>query len=241
MLCGAFSSSAQYSVRDSSISMVLIAPSYALQVPSGDLAKRFGVNSSVGLSVTYKHKSKWMFSAEGFFIFGGKVKEPDLLKGISTEQGFIIGNDGRYANLNITERGYCATLSAGRLFPVGKPNPNCGIFVQAGVGFIQHRIRIDDKKNSSPSILDEYQKGYDHLTNGLLLREFAGYMYTGNRRLVNFFFGAEMMQGFTAGRRTYNFDTGKAENPQRVDLLFGLRAGWILPLYKQAPEKFYTY
>ena len=32
-----------------------------------------------------------------------------------------------------------------------------------------------------------------------------------------------------------------ADNTKRFDLLMGVKVGWVLPFYKQAPEKFYTY
>jgi hypothetical protein len=231
----------QANIRDSSISMVLIQPSYALQAPGADMAKRFGINSSLGLSITYKHKSKWMFSADGAFIFSNTIGEPDLFKNILTSDGYLIGSGGFYGDIVAYERGYYLMLSLGRLFPVKKPNPNCGFFVQAGAGFMQHKIKIVDKKNTVPAVTGDYAKGYDHLSNGFATREFAGYLYTGNRRLVNFYGGLEFVQGFTAGRRSYNFDTGLPDTGKRIDLLFGLRIGWIMPLYKEAPDKYYIY
>lgn len=237
----AFELKAQVSVKDSAVSMVLIAPSYGLQFPAGDLETRFGVNSSVGLSVTVKRKSGWMFQADGSFIFGSKINEPGLFSNLTTDKGFIIGRDGFYGDIRVFERGYYLTLSAGKLFPVKKPNPNSGFYFTAGAGFIQHKIKIQDKKNSVPSLQDEYLKGYDRLTNGIVIRETAGYLYTGNNRLVNFFGGIELLQGFTQGRRSYQFDLMKADDAKRIDLLFSLRVGWILPLYREAPEKFYIY
>ncbi len=241
IISGTYKSQAQSSIRDSSLNMVLIAPSYGYQIPAGDMAKRFGANSSIGLSVMVKRKSNWMFIADGFFIFGNKFNQPGLFDDIATPQGFVIGSNGYYGNILIAERGYNLTLSVGRLFPMKKPNPNCGIFVQAGAGFLQHKISIIDKKGTVPALQGEYVKGYDHLTNGLALREFVGYVYVGNRRLVNFFGGFEAVQGFTEGRRSYNFNTKMPDSGKRLDLLFGLRFGWIMPIYKQAPEKYYIY
>jgi hypothetical protein len=66
-------------------------------------------------------------------------------------------------------------------------------------------------------------------------------MYLGNKRLVNFFGGFEFIEGFTQGRRDYNFSTGLSDNGKRFDLFMGIKLGWVMPFYKQAPEKFYTY
>ncbi|CAN5504841.1 hypothetical protein BH11BAC2_BH11BAC2_04930 [soil metagenome] len=232
---------AQVSIRDSSISLVMISPSIALHGPLGDMGKRFGISTAVGLTVTYKLKNNWMFSAEGNFIFGKKISEPGLFSGLTTNEGYVIGSDGFYGDIRVFERGYYLTLSVGKLFPVKKPNPNCGFFVQGGVGFMQHKIKIDDHKNSIPSLQDDYAKGYDRLTNGIAFREFGGYLYNGNNRLVNFYGGVEFVQGITEGRRSYNFDQEKPDSGVRLDMLIGLRIGWVIPLFKEAPDKFYTY
>lgn len=241
VLAGFFSASAQVSVKDSAISMVMIRPSYALQVPGGDMAKRFGINQSIGMAVSYKTAKGWIFTADGAFLFGTEINEPNLFTGLTTSEGTIIGADGYYADVRVFERGYYATLGVGRLFNVAKPNPNCGLIVEGSLGFIQHKILIQDKKNAVPSLKNDYLKGYDRLTNGLVAKEFIGYLYIGNKRLVNFYGGLEAVQGWTAGRRDFNYGSMKADKKARFDLLFGVRIGWIIPLFKEAPEKFYVY
>lgn len=235
------SAGAQVSVKDSAISMVMIRPSYGIQLPGADLANRFGFNQTVGLATTYKNKLGWMISAEGDFIFGNRITEPNLFSMLTTTEGTIIGEDGLYGDIRVFERGYYITLSFGRLFKVLKPNPNCGFIVEGGVGFFQHKIKIQDKKNSVPSLNGDYVKGYDHLTNGLSVREFIGYQYISNHRLVNFYGGVEFLQGFTKNRRDYNYSEMSADPSTRFDMLMGIRVGWIIPLFKEAPEEFYMY
>jgi hypothetical protein len=231
----------QVSVKDSSIGMVMIRPSYALQVPGGDLSSRFGMNQSIGMAAGYKWSSGWMLSAEATLLFGSKIKEQGIFTGLTTSEGFIVGVDGLYGDIRLFERGYTVMGNLSRLFPVQKPNPNCGFVVELGVGFMQHKIKIDDKKNSVPALRTPYVKGYDRLTNGIAVRQFIGYLHVGNRRLVNFYGGVEAIQGFTASRRTYNFSTMSADDAPRIDLLFGLRVGWIIALFKEAPDPFYMY
>jgi hypothetical protein len=232
---------AQVSVKDSAVAMVMIRPHLGIQVPGGDLAKRFGTNQSIGLSAAYKWKNGWSIYADASFIFGSKVDEPGLFTGLTTSEGTIIGSDGLYGDIRVFERGYAVTMGLGKLFPVKKPNPNCGFLVEAGAGFLQHKIKIDDKKNAVPSLRGDYLKGYDRLCNGIAFRQFVGYSHVGNRRLVNFFVGVEAMQAFTASRRDINFSTMQADDDLRIDLLFGLRAGWIIALFREAPDPFYTY
>lgn len=232
---------AQKSINDSSITFSFIGINYAYHIAGGDIAKRFGNNSALGGTFSVKLKNQWTFSADGQFIFGNKIKEDDILKGISTSDNKIIAVDGGYADVRLYERGYHFSLNFGRIFTFKKPNPNSGIWITAGVGFLQHKIRIENSGNNVPELTKAYAKGYDRLTNGFELREFIGYLYFGRKKLINFYAGFEFIQGFTQNRRDYNFDTKTHDSQNRLDLLNGFRVGWILPFYKRAPERFYLY
>ena len=231
----------QGSLRDSSISMTLVVPSFAIQAPLGDLKDRFGLSSSLGLNVIYKNKSRWFLEAQGCFIFGSDVKQPGLFSNLVTSQGEIIGTDGKFADVRVFERGYYLTFGGGKMLTSSKPNPNSGFFISGGVGYIRHKIRVEDKEKVVPAVREDYAKGYDRLTSGFCLRQSAGYIYIGNHRLVNFYCAIEAMEGFTQSRRTINFDEEKGDTQKRIDVLMGVRIGWILPIYKAAPEKYYLY
>ena len=163
------------------------------------------------------------------------------MKDISTDAGQIIGLDGLFAEVRVFERGYHISTTFGKIFSFRKPNPNSGIMVTAGPGFIQHKIRIEPIGNTVPQLEDEYLKGYDQLTNGLELRECIGYAYFSNVQLVNFFFGFEFIQGFTENRRDHNFDNPEHTEGKRLDLMYGIKLGWVLPLYKKKPAAYYLY
>src|SRR4051812_41993295 len=85
---------AQQSLKDSVIHTFMIAPSFAYQVPGGDIAHRFGNNQNVGASFSFKTSSNWIFGAEGFFIYGTDVIEPGLFSNISTSQGYVLSTNG---------------------------------------------------------------------------------------------------------------------------------------------------
>ena len=104
---------------------------------------------------------------------------------------------------------------------------------------MQHKIRIDDIGNLSPQLSTEMKKGYDRLTSGISATEFIGYLYLGNKRMLNFFGGFEFTQGFLKGKREWLYDLQKPGTDSRIDLLSGFRIGWILPLYKKSPNEFY--
>jgi hypothetical protein len=229
---------AQALVRDSAISFPFFGLGMSLHLPAADMADRFGINAAGNANVSYKLKNGITFSANGGFLFGNDIKDDNVLNTITTSDGYILGVDGRVSQVRLYERGYFANLAVGKIFSFKKPNPNSGIWVTLGAGFIQHKIRIENIGNYVYGLNDDYVKGYDHLTNGVMLNQFAGYVYFGNKRLVNFFAGLEFIEGFTAGRRSYNFDTRTKDDKSRLDILMGIKVGWILPLYTK-PDKFY--
>lgn len=231
----------QSGVQDSSIRIPFIGVSYGLFIPGSDLADRFGNASILGMNALYKTPKNLVFGFSGGFIFGSDVKEDGLLDSISTGSGQIIGLDGLYADVRVFERGYLISATFGKFFTFKSPNPNSGIMVTVSPGFIQHKIRIESIGNTVPQLRHDYKKGYDHLTNGFQLTEFIGYTYFSNRQLVNFYGGFEFIQGFTSNRRDYNFNDTGFKDDKRLDLLYGFKLGWILPLYKKKPAPYYLY
>lgn len=228
----------QSRVRDSVIAVPVLSASVALQWPGNDLAKRFYMNANVGGSFFYKTKKNWLWGGGGSFLFRESVKEKDILKGISTVDGYIIGSDGTYAEVYLQERGFNIFLSAGKIFPWKKiaPNPNSGLIYQTGIGLLQHKIRIDNPGKTVPQISREYRKGYDRLSNGMSWTNFAGYYFMGNRRLINFYAGIEITAAITENRRSVNFDTRTHDNTRRMDTLYGIRFGWMIPFYRRQTE-----
>ncbi len=232
---------AQSGVKDSVIRFPFIGINYGLYIPGGDLDERFGLTSMLNGNFLFKTKKNLLWGISGGFLFGDDIKEPGLMSSIKNPEGNILGLDGLYADVRTYERGYYINAVFGKVFSFKKPNPNSGIMILGGPGFIQHRIRIEPIGSTVPALRGDYVKGYDRLTNGLSIQEFIGYVYFSNRQLINFYAGFEFIQGFTQGRRDYNFDNPSDKNEKRIDLLYGFRAGWVLPLYKKKPAAYYFY
>lgn len=226
-------------VKDSSLFFPMVKFSYAFQLPGGNLEKRFGYNSNVGLHFSIKTKKNFIFGASGSFLFGDQIKENGILDSLKTSGGFIINQNGNPSVVRLFERGFTISLHMGKIFPVFSPNKNSGIMAYAGPAFLRHKIKMNDIGRQSPQLVEPYPKGYDRLTAGFGLHEFIGYVYLGNTRILNFFLGIEFMQAFTKSQRSYDYDLMKADTDKRTDLLYGIRAGWILPLYKKTPQQFY--
>ena len=106
---------------------------------------------------------------------------------------------------------------------------------------IQHKIKITEATQKAPQLLGDYSKGYDRLSNGLLLSQAIGYSHFSNFKLINYYLGIEFSQGFTQNRRTINFDTGISDPRQRVDVFASVVFRWYFPIYKRQPQHFYFF
>jgi len=239
-----FKGFSQRHLVDSVISVPMIGTSYSFQIPGGNLANRFGVNSDLQFQFSYKTDRNWVWGISGDYLFGNHVKESGILDSISTSSGLLIASNGDLTDRSFSEEGFSVFAKLGKLIPKWGPNPNSGIMVTGGIGFLEHHIRIDQIDGTDqlvPQLNPQMRMGYDRLTNGIAFNEYFGYFFLGNRRIANFFAGIDITEGFTKDRRNFDYDLMKQDNTQRVDLLYGVRAGWILPLYKRLPKEYYTY
>ena len=210
-----------------------------LDLPGADMAKRFGASYRIGPSVLYKTDAGFLFGVKADFIFGNQIREDSLLSGVRDTSGFFINENGQRVGIGIFERGYAIGVECGKIFPLSKLNPNTGLLVMTGFGFIQHKITLTDKDKTIWQISGDYAKGYDRLTNGLYVEQFVGYNRFDKKGAVNFHIGLDVLAGFTRGRRDYLYDVRRPDNAARADLLFGIRGGWYIPIFKKKSEELY--
>jgi len=229
--------------KDSAMGMPLLRISYTVQVPlGGDLGARFGVAHNIGGSLGYKTRSNWMFTLGGHYIFGDHVHNSEaLLTELLTPDNIIISNDGSPAILNIGQAGYVIDLRVSKIFPFLRANRNSGPMLSLGTAFMEHWIAYDVENNTVPQLRGEYRKGYDRLTNGMVLNQFIGYHYQGDTRLLNFYGGFEFSQGFMGNRRSYDIPERRKIDPNLTYFQFGFRIGWMLPFYKRDQNEYYYY
>lgn len=214
--------------------------SFSTYVPGGDLADRFGSHFSLGVSPQFKIKKNFIFSANAQFIFGNDVKQPNLLHELRSDRGEVLDEDGQIATILLFQRGYSLTLRVEKLFAINKEkNKNSGFIVGFGAGFLQHKIRIEHQNNRIPQLENEYIKGYDRLSNGLLLEQNIGYYHVSRSKLTNFKVELVFNQGLTESRRDFNFDDNAKDDTQRLDLFTGARFTWLLPLYRRMANEYY--
>lgn len=210
---------------------------YNYHQPSNDLASRFGNFNGVGFGGHYKTRSNWTASLEGNFLFGSDLKETGLFNNLITTGGFIASSNGSPGNYTVAMRGLSFFASGGRLFALNRRNPNSGIMVSGGIGYLQHQLLINSKENNIPQFDANYVKGYDRLSSGIAFREFVGYAFQSPNRLINFYIGVEAMQASTVSRRGYNYDQMAADNKDRKDHTLSFRFGWMIPIYLNNPDE----
>jgi hypothetical protein len=226
-------------VADTTLNVPLISVNFAGQKPFGDMKDRFGENLSIGGSLLFKSRLKWTIGVEGGYFFGRNVKE-NVVAQMKTNENFVIDNEGFPADLRITERGFNSYLVLGRLFPKLGHNPNSGLLVNIGFGYLQHKIKLYDASQKIAAVKGDMAKGYDRLSGGPAMEQFIGYLFLSGNRLVNFIAGFEFHEAYTKSYRGFNYDTGLPDTKQRKDFLIGFRIAWVLPLYKRTQDFYYN-
>lgn len=232
---------AQRNVRDSVIGTPWIGIHYGGNWPGGDLAERYGFFNHLGAMAGYKTSRNWVLGVDGNFMFGNRIRMTNLFDNLTDSYGNITDMNGDIGKILLFSRGFNVNLMVGKVIPVFSPNENSGLLIQGGVGYLQHKLRIESNDQVIPSLELKYKKGYDRFTSGINFHEFIGYSFMANQGIVNFYGGFYMQQGLTYNRREIFFDRPDEEVPknQRLDLQFGFRVGWFVPVYKRQPKDYY--
>lgn len=213
-------------------SAILLKMGFGWNIPAGDLSARFGTSSSVGGGVDYVFPNgRWALTGHYTYHYGNNVKE-DVLDQIRNERGILIGDDGFPADLFLRQRMYYGQLGLLHILPLNQGSKNqWALELGGGVGYLQHWIRLQDERNTARQINGAYESGYDRMTRGVSVFEYVGIRYLQANKRVNFYFGLEFTQSFTKNTRPWDYDLRSAETDGRIDLLNGLKIGWILPFY----------
>lgn len=236
-----FESKAQRNVQDSIIGTPWISAQYGINWTNGDLADRYGVLHHIGIFAGYKTNHNWIFGVDGAYVFGDNVRVQGLFGQLVDEKGNITDSNGDIATVTTGASGFYVDLDFGKIIPVLSPNKNSGILINIGVGYFAHHIRIDTRDQVIPALELDYRKGYDRLTSGLNTQELIGYSFMANRGIFNFYGGFYMMQGYTYNRRKVFFDQPgvPVSKDMRLDLQYGFKVAWMIPIYKRMPKEYY--
>jgi len=210
-----------------------------IDLPGADLAERFGPSFRIGPSVHYQSPNGWIIGLKADFIFGSRIREDSLLINVRREGATFFDDAGQLTGAGINQRGYTIGVYGGKAVPFSAASRHSALLTLGG-GFIQHKINFYNQQESIAQLRAPYDAGYDRLTNGLYTEAFAGYAYTPGSGYFSAVLGFNFLAGFTAGRRDYLFDVQRSDaGVQRLDLLYGLRAAFLVPLRRRASEDIY--
>ncbi|MDX1651858.1 MAG: hypothetical protein R3277_05165 [Brumimicrobium sp.] len=231
----------QRNVSDEVIGTPYVGVQYGANLTGGDLADRYGFTNSLGALAGYKTKRNWLFAADGNFLFGNDIRIEGVLQNLKDSQGNISNTSGGPAIVLLFNRGFHINGIVGKLIPVLSPNPNSGIMLQVGAGYSWHKLRVESQEDDVPQIQGDYLKGYDRLTIGANTSQFIGYSFMANRGILNFYGGLYFQQAFTRNQRDifYDHPNETVSKDLRTEFLYGIRVGWMIPIYKRKPKEFY--
>lgn len=236
---------AQKDIKSERISTFMFQATYAYQFPGKDTKVLYDNNNSLGGSILYKTESNWVFSFNGNFISGNNVNisREELFGDILDNNGEIITGDGIYGSYALFERGAHFQVKVGKIIPVLSPNPNCGFFVQGGLGYLFNRLRTEFGSYVSPppALAGDYLYGYDHMRGGFAWSGEIGYLYLSNTRVLNFSISLEFTQAYTKPMREWDFNLMQKDTSSYVDQYVGIRAAIYIPTYKRKPAEYYYY
>jgi hypothetical protein len=191
------------------------------------------MNAEANLGALFKTKSNWLYGLEFGYMFSEDIKE-NTLGSLVTKDGAIVGNIGRYAVIAIQQRGLkLPMLKIGKLFkglaPKWLDQQTSGPLILVGGGFFQHQMVFN--VNAELQFLQKDKAyGYDRMCNGIALHQSVGYMMTHRNRYFGGYIALEALEGFTQSRR-YDYDLRSYDPKNRLDLVYSLKLGLILPIF----------
>lgn len=230
---------AQRNVSSESIGTPMIGLHYSAMMPFGDLKDRYGFLNQIGLTAGYKDKQNWVYGMEGNFYFGNRITNDTIFNFMKDNLGNISEAAGQFASVEVLSRGFNINAHVGKIFPIFGSNPNSGLYVSFGVGYILMKYRIQTPYDFVPIVEAENRRLYDRQTVGLSFSQFVGYSLINAKNSIHFYTGIYANQGFTKFSRSWFYDAGPAPTGIQRDFQIGLRAGWYVPIYKRKAKKIY--
>ena len=212
---------------------------YSFHYPRGDMQDRFGPSLELGIGVDYiTHKRRIIFGWTGTLLFGNDVRE-DVLEVITNDNGDLVGTNQQVGIVSQKQRGFYTGLHIGKVFNFSQTSLS-GIRFTFGAGLLSHKIRLQDDIGTVNLLKGDNIKGFDRLTNGLSFHQFLGYQHFGKSGLFNVFAGVEAYEGFTMSRRNFDNTLMRRDDLERMDILLGIKFGFMLKFnFTENPEEIY--
>lgn len=219
------------SIKSQKSNNIALNFTYGMDLPGADMADRFGLDYNAALDLDYNLTNGYFLGIHGHYILGPLVKE-DVISNIRSSDGNLISQQQLQSIITLKQRAFLYGIHAGKFINLSKKDAKHGFRLRVGSSIMSHYIIFNDESAATNQLLGDYGKGYDRLTRGITIEEFIGYQYISADERMNFYAGFSLVQGFTQNKRPVDFDTRMRNDEQRLDMLNGFRAGFVIKLFE---------
>jgi hypothetical protein len=229
--------------EDTVISTPFFTASAGWTLPFGEMGNRYDPFININTNLGWKTDKNWIYYCEFGFQFGSdnvKIKN-DILSGMltNTSDPFVIGQDGTNAGVVAYNRNLSLSIFGGKVIPLWFSNPNSGLMITLGAGFLQHQIIYQPTLTEAPQIEGDYALGYDRQMRGAMVSGFLGYIHMSKKNFANFYLGIQVDNSWTKMTRDYQFDLRRGDNNLYYDGMLTFKIGWMFPFYGRSADKIY--
>lgn len=229
--------------KDTAISTPFFTASAGWTLPFGEMGNRYNSFININTNLGWKSEKNWIYYCEFGFQFGSdnvKIKNDILSEMLTnTSDPFVIGQDGSNAGVVAYNRNLSLSVFGGKIIPLWFSNPNSGIMLTVGAGFLQHQIIYQPTLTEAPQIQDDYALGYDRQMRGAMVSAFLGYIHMSKKNFANFYIGVQLDNAWTKMTREYQFDLMGGDNNIYHDGMWTFKIGWMFPFYGRESDKIY--
>lgn len=259
----AFGGWAQEKKQADTLQCPVIGFSFGTLIPGGGSASEGGLYGNMAdlykgpylnfsIEGDYKFASGWMATLTGDLWFGATSdnlqRRDERYDHIFMPGNFAMSWSGVDGNVMAYNRSLAARIGVAKIIRVIPGNPNSGIILGAGGGWVMQKTVYTQDMNDSPvpQLLGDYGKLHDHLRNGAMLTQTLGFCYMSNYlTYINLKVELMVSECMMWSSRSYQIDNLMGLNgrdPNRYfDMVYGLKLTWMFPLMGKTTYDYYYY
>jgi hypothetical protein len=195
------------------------------KIPLFDFSKRFGPPKSIGIALNKIDDNK-IYTIGGNYWLGTRPKNDSILKDITIENQYFMGNNGNLIPFKLALQGF--DINAGYQYRFSGQMEGGwyhGIF--AGTYWYKNLIILNDE---SPVMTNQIKKGYDDLTIGGLLATGVYYKNISNTLNANYSFGLTYQLGIAQNVRGYSYLSNTDVKKGVLDSFISFNFSYYFPI-----------
>jgi hypothetical protein len=208
--------------------------SYSGSGGNAEVSQKTSYINRIGVGYSYQRK-KMSFGLQYHFMFGD-YSGKDIFGAMRTSEGLFIASDGSLTDISVFFRGNSLYASVGRILPFSLQN-NISLNFSAGV--LQNNLAIRSLGSSLPFLSADNIKGYDQFSMGPSVKQEIRWTHLGANKRINFYMALFVEEAFLKNLRKYNYFNNSTDEAWHFNFMFGIQAGWIIPMYIGEKEEEY--